>query len=124
MSSLVKPGTLGKCKNGYQLKEVDLSREKLVSLKEEEMAFGMKEITKKLQRKDEVSVRDIFNLQQEAQCVIINIIKKTFENCSVNFGHYLKISTRKNIVEMTLSLHLSSFVITLLLVLLSVPSSY
>ena len=76
MSSLVKPGILGKCKNGHQLKEVDLSRKKLVSLKEEEMGFGMKEITKKLQRKDEVSVRDILNLQQEAQCVIINIIKK------------------------------------------------
>ena len=78
MTFVIKLDVLEKWKNIHQLKETDLSNTKnMVSLKEVEVGFGVKDI-KKLQRKDYIP-----NLRKETQSVIIDIIEEILEKSPI-----------------------------------------
>ena len=77
---VVKQDKLEACKNGYQLKDLNLNDEHiLLPLKDMEMGFEVDKVLRHLLGKDVVTLQQVSSFKSEARSLVVTMIHKLFE---------------------------------------------
>ena len=84
---IIKPEQLEKCKNGVELKNLNLDDQTLhVPLKNMEMGYGVANISSNLCKEDIGSNQQVKLFKEEAQSLLITVLKKLFIRTPPNIG--------------------------------------